>query len=377
MGEETIASTSASSQGESKEGIKKRPLRDRTDTSLRDERSKADEHFEDKFARLEKRSDEIVRATREDSAETLEAERNAADQENAKDGSSGISEAQQHARDQEDAALRHEQTTTDAVLDEERKQRRRYLAEFVSAERQSTDSDLTGERAHSDTEVEARDNLLATVSHDLRSLLGALSISTSMLHASAPDGESGDKMRKHANLSQRVIHKMDRLIGDLLDVATIEAGKLIVVPEDTDVGVIVEDTIDAFESIAMAMHITLKAELPQTHLRARMDAQRIQQVLANLVSNATKFTSQGGTIVVSVQGEPDQIHFAVSDTGIGIAASDLENVFHRFQQVTLDRRGLGLGLHISKGIVELHGGTIWAESEKGVGSTFHFVIPTA
>jgi signal transduction histidine kinase len=99
-------------------------------------------------------------------------------------------------------------------------------------------------------------------------------------------------------------------------------------------------------------------------------------VLTNLLSNAIKFTPPGGTIVVRLERVADELHFAVSDTGVGIPADELEPVFERFRQVNSnDRRGVGLGLFISKSIVQGHGGKIWAESKLGEGSTFCFTIP--
>ena len=110
-------------------------------------------------------------------------------------------------------------------------------------------------------------------------------------------------------------------------------------------------------------------------MRASLDAGRILQVLANLVSNAMKFTPVGGRISVRAREENGQLVFTVSDTGMGIPEDALQAVFERFHQVSQDRRGLGLGLYISKRIVEGHRGRIWAESKLGSGSTFHFALP--
>ena len=110
----------------------------------------------------------------------------------------------------------------------------------------------------------------------------------------------------------------------------------------------------------------------------RLDHERIFQVLANLLSNALKFTDRHGTISVRVESEGSEARFSVADTGAGIAGDHLESIFERFWQVSQgDRRGLGLGLFISKGIVEAHGGRIWTESELGKGSTFFFTVPGA
>jgi len=112
-------------------------------------------------------------------------------------------------------------------------------------------------------------------------------------------------------------------------------------------------------------------------VEAQLDGGRILQVLANLVSNAIKFTPAGGRVSIRVVADRNDIQFSVSDTGIGIPDQALSAVFERFRQLSKDRRGLGLGLHISKCIVEAHGGRMWAESVVGVGSTFHFVLPAS
>jgi signal transduction histidine kinase len=106
-----------------------------------------------------------------------------------------------------------------------------------------------------------------------------------------------------------------------------------------------------------------------------MDGGRVLQVLANLVSNAIKFTPAAGRVSIRVRAEQNEILFSVSDTGIGIPSAELRRVFERFRQISKDRRGLGLGLHISKSIIEAHGGRVWVESEVGTGSAFHFALP--
>jgi signal transduction histidine kinase len=168
---------------------------------------------------------------------------------------------------------------------------------------------------------------------------------------------------------------MNRLVNDLLDVASIEAGKLALVPTQIEVAHILRDTLEAFDPIATAKRITLDADTKTLPLHARIDADRILQVLANLVSNAIKFTAPEGRVRIAARGGKSEIHFTVTDTGIGIPQEQLQEVFERFHQVSKDRRGLGLGLYISKCIVEVHGGRMWAESTLGAGSTFHVVLP--
>ena len=111
---------------------------------------------------------------------------------------------------------------------------------------------------------------------------------------------------------------------------------------------------------------------------ASADTARLLQVLSNLVGNAIKFTPRGGVITVRIEPLGDEVRFAVRDTGPGIAPDQVPHIFGRFWQANRkDRRGIGLGLAIAKGIVEVHGGRIWVESTLGAGSTFYFTIPVA
>ena len=175
---------------------------------------------------------------------------------------------------------------------------------------------------------------------------------------------------------------MNRLVGDLVDVASIEAGVLVVTREVGDPATVVTEAVDAFQVQAATAGLALTAEIEPPLPLAAFDAARILQVLTNLLSNAIKFTPAHGRIVVHVERIGDEIRFAVSDTGVGIATDKLEAVFVRFLQVGAnDRRGVGLGLYISKAIVQGHGGRIWAESRsmKEARSASHcrFMLPTS
>jgi signal transduction histidine kinase len=136
------------------------------------------------------------------------------------------------------------------------------------------------------------------------------------------------------------------------------------------------DIVESFTPIASAKGIALKMKLVDDSLPARFDHQRIQQVLGNLITNALKYTSEGGTVVVCAERRGEDVRLVVEDSGVGIAADRLTTIFERFSQGgRSDRKGLGLGLYIARRIVEAHGGKIWAESEIGRGSTFYFTLP--
>jgi signal transduction histidine kinase len=169
---------------------------------------------------------------------------------------------------------------------------------------------------------------------------------------------------------------MNRLVGDLVDIASIEAGTLAVTRELGNPMQIVMEAVDTFQAQASASGVSLRAEIMPTSPLAAFDPARILQVLINLLTNALKFTPASGQVVVRVGPVEGELRFAVCDTGAGIPTDQLEAVFERFLQVTKnDRRGVGLGLYISKCIVQGHGGRIWAESTMGEGSTFSFTPP--
>jgi signal transduction histidine kinase len=180
----------------------------------------------------------------------------------------------------------------------------------------------------------------------------------------------------HAQHIQRSGARMNRLIGDLVDVASIEAGVLAVAREPGDPTHVIAEAVAAFEPQAAAKGVALSAEATPLPSLVIFDAARLLQVLTNLLSNAIKFTPAKGNVIVRAERVGDEVVIAVSDTGVGIPDDQLEAVFGRFVQVTKnDQRGVGLGLYISRSIVQAHGGRIWAESKIGEGSTFRVALP--
>jgi signal transduction histidine kinase len=177
---------------------------------------------------------------------------------------------------------------------------------------------------------------------------------------------------------QRYAARMNRLIGVLVDVAAIDAGQLAVVPAPGDWAALVEEVTTLFQPTAAAQGIELEIAVPERPLHVRFDHGRMLQVLANLIANSLKFTPRGGTIRVEAERGANELRCAVRDTGSGIPGQMLDAIFQRFWQVQAnDRRGVGLGLYITRCIVEAHGGRIWAESPHGRGSTLRFTVPIA
>jgi signal transduction histidine kinase len=175
---------------------------------------------------------------------------------------------------------------------------------------------------------------------------------------------------------ERYIARMNRLIGDLVDVASIDAGKLAVHPQASDAAELIGEAVGVFAQAAQDKGISLEFATSEPSLPGHFDPERMLQVLANLIANAIRFTPDGGAITVRGERAGDELRVSVLDNGTGIAGDMLGAVFERFWQVGKnDHRGLGLGLYISRCIVDAHGGRIWAESKLGTGSAFHFTIP--
>ncbi len=169
---------------------------------------------------------------------------------------------------------------------------------------------------------------------------------------------------------------MSRLIADLVDVASIDAGHLAITTTPGDLALTIAEAADAFQIASRDKRIAIETQIVGEPLQGTFDHGRISQVLANLLTNAIKFTSPGGTIILHAGRAGDQLTVSVRDTGIGIPTQMIEQVFERFWQVgKYDRRGTGLGLYISKCIVEAHGGTITATSTEGQGSVFTMTLP--
>jgi signal transduction histidine kinase len=353
--------------------------RDETDRSLQDEREKTDEELDRRHVAIEDGADAAVQQARGRSDKVLADAREQADDTSHREGSSaGERQELRLERAAEDATLRRERFTADEKQVEERRGRIRALASILQLERGQTDERLLVERARGDAALAARDDFLGMVSHDLRTVLGNIALNAELLAREAAGDDAGQRTLARATKIQQSTKHMTRLLGDLVDVASIEAGRFGVVPDTSDAKALVRDTLEAFRPAASAKGISLALAAADGVLLAKYDQDRILQVLANLLSNAIKFTGDRGSIAVHVESIGTEVRFSVADTGAGVEPDHLESIFERFWQVTRgDRRGLGLGLFISKCIVEAHGGRIWAESALGRGSTFYFTVPGA
>jgi PAS domain S-box-containing protein len=222
--------------------------------------------------------------------------------------------------------------------------------------------------------VRARDEILGVVSHDLRNPLSTIQITAALLHDLSH--ERRDDNRKWLEVITRSVKQMNSLIEDLLDVTSIEAGGFSVETAESDVRSLVRDACEMLAPLARKRKIRLETSVADDLPPMRLDAPQVLRVISNLVGNALKFTPGGGRVVLRAEQEGEAVVFAVTDTGPGIPEDQLPHVFDRFWQARPgDRRGAGLGLTIAKGIVEAHGGRIWAESRTGEGATFRFTLP--
>ena len=180
------------------------------------------------------------------------------------------------------------------------------------------------------------------------------------------------------NRVQGSTDQMETLIADLLDFARIQSGTFSVLISAVKLGEAVMPAIDRMRALAEAKRQTLEADIPSSLPSVAIDAHRIGQVVSNLISNAIKFTPLEGTIRVLARLRDHQVVVSVEDTGPGIPQEHLSKIFDRFWRTPgTKQNGSGLGLAIAKGIVEAHGGTIWAESQLGKGSSFLFTVPLA
>jgi signal transduction histidine kinase len=213
--------------------------------------------------------------------------------------------------------------------------------------------------------------MIGIFGHDLRGLLNALTLHTELFLR-----RDGEKAVESARSIRLAVSRMDGLITSLLDYVRLKAHKLEIVPRTVDAARLLREAVEIFRPLATAKSLTLALAVPGVPLRVRADQDRMFQVLSNLLSNAIKFSSVKGSITVQATRVGHDLEIAVRDDGPGIAERDLDRVFEGFCQLhESDARGLGLGLYISRAIIEAHGGRIWATSRPGAGSTFSFTVP--
>lgn len=251
---------------------------------------------------------------------------------------------------------------------------RAFLTEL--ARRASIELENTRLYEEATRSTEIRDEVLAIVSHDLRTPLATIGLSATLLAGL-------DEVRGHPEIARKVEtirrseQRMGRLITDLLDLSSINTGTLVLETRQARVAEILEEAVESYELIAEESRVELRTEDETGGAEVVGDRDRLQQVLSNLVANAIKFAGGGATVTLRARTHADRVQVSVRDTGPGIPEDQLEHLFTRYWRGRGRRSGggAGLGLYIAKRLVEAHRGEMWVESELGSGTTFHFTVP--
>jgi signal transduction histidine kinase/CheY-like chemotaxis protein len=260
----------------------------------------------------------------------------------------------------------------------------------LQAEVAARTADLAALNAQLRTEIAARtaaeqqlrmadqrkDEFLATLAHELRNPLAPIRHSLKLLDA---PGIDEPKRQWSGKVIARQVHRMALLLDDLLDVSRITRSRLELKIEPVDLGSLIASAVETANPLIEEKRHTLHVDLPKEPVAVDVDPLRISQAVANLLTNAAKYTNPGGKISLSVQAEPTGLTIIVADTGIGFEAAALPDLFEMFTQVASPKqseRGLGIGLALVKGLVALHGGTVHAHSAGlGQGSEFTIYLP--
>ena len=222
----------------------------------------------------------------------------------------------------------------------------------------------------------AREEVLAIVSHDLRNPVHTIMMATSLLNDLPLDDV--DLTRQKVQIIERAARRADRLIRDLMDITRIGNGKMLLEPQEFGAAEALAEAAQLAAAEAERKGITMKVVPLEWPLTANADRHRVLQALDNLISNAIKFTPKNGQVTLATASVPDGIMFEVRDTGPGIPPAEQANMFRPFWQARrVDRRGVGLGLSIVKGIVDAHGGRIEIESDGKSGTAIRFTVPAA
>jgi signal transduction histidine kinase len=287
-----------------------------------------------------------------------------------------------------DAHLADERQRADAAIETERFSHeraqlrvvafRKKTNEHLFCERSATDAAVlrlgeTGSAlAHYQDESARQRDVMGMVTHDLRSPLTVLAVNAQLI----ADDTNEPSTREAALESVRAAGRMARLLTDLLDIGRMDAGVFHVNPTSEPIASLLVEVERSYRPLLASCGLTLRVASDAGGAIARFDRDRILQVFSNLLGNTMKFAPAGGSVVLTARTVRGAIELAVRDSGAGIDAAALPHVFERFwQKDPHARRGLGLGLHICKTIIEAHGGQIRAESEIGKGATFRFTLP--
>jgi PAS domain S-box-containing protein len=230
--------------------------------------------------------------------------------------------------------------------------------------------------------VTAREEMIGIVSHDLRNPANAVKMLAKSIFDEADGEPVPARVLERVAVMRQAAEQIDALIQDLLDTTRLAGGPLSVLPRVADAVALTARGVEGLRPLADAGRVSLVVALSPDLPAAFVDPDRFVQLLSNLIGNAIKFTPPGGSVTLTAEVDADELLFVVTDTGEGISAEQLPHVFERFYQAPrragrMIRHGAGLGLPISRGIVEAHGGHIWLSSTPGVGTSVRFSLPVA
>lgn len=222
-------------------------------------------------------------------------------------------------------------------------------------------------------EHDRKDDFIAVLGHEVRNPLAAIKAAVQLLQRKRSEPQVAERM---GEVIERQLETLDRLVGDLVETSRLTRGKIVIEKQQTDLKALVAQHLRGIHARTDTHDRIVTAQLPQGPLMGEVDAVRVEQVLANLLTNALKFTPKEGRVHVALRREGDEAVLEVTDEGIGMEQHLLERIFEPFSQADPNRGGLGLGLALVRGLVEMHGGTIDASSEgPGRGSRFVVRLP--
>lgn len=257
---------------------------------------------------------------------------------------------------------------------------KREALERLNQQLSASNTELNAANARLREIAELREEFLALTTHDLRSPLTVISGVISFF-TSGRLGELSPEQKNMVGMMERNTQNLIELVNDLLDAAKLESGTLQLELTSTNISALIHEICEPLEPIANERGITLTQDVPAGLPPVRADRAKLRRVIVNLLSNALKFTPKGGRVVVRVEQPDSLLRISVADTGVGIAPEDIPLLFDKYEQArhraTRGEKGTGLGLYITRQLVELHGGEIHVESEVGRGSTFSFTVPVA
>ncbi len=254
--------------------------------------------------------------------------------------------------------------------------RHQYLQLVVIPDQHSSGSLLLAQDLTRIRRLETvRRDFVSNLSHELRTPLASLKALAETLQEGALDDPPA--AHRFVDQIQTEVDALTQMANELLELSKIESGRFSLDRSPIAAADLLHSAAQRMQVQAERANISLRVECAEDLPKVQVDAQRLEQVLINLIHNAVKFTRPGGEVILCAESRPGEIRFSVQDTGIGIPADEVSRIFERFYRVDKSRtgRGTGLGLSIAKHIVEAHGGKIWAESTEGKGSAFAFTIP--